>query len=202
LVSDPIVAPRGTVVTELAPSRLAGDRAADGPEGTLLWNGGSGCVVGRDGFPDQLFCGDLHVDHCITEPARYGSSGRRANTVVAHRRLVGDCATLLEASFHEHLALRELAHRLGASPYHLSRVFHQVTGITVSQYRTWLRVHAVLGRLDAGDDDLATVAADTGFADHAHMTRTLTRQLGASPSEIRARLRDRVLTIGLAPGSA
>jgi transcriptional regulator GlxA family with amidase domain len=139
---------------------------------------------------DRLCGDDSQTDGCLGGPDRNRTSSRRAATVVAHRRLVGECAELLQASFHERLALREVAHRVGMSPYHLSRVFHQVTGVTMSQYRTQLRVHAVLDRLDAGDVDLAAVAADTGFADHAHMTRTLTGQLGANPSAIRARLRN------------
>ncbi len=57
-------------------------------------------------------------------------------------------------------------------------------------------MHAVLERLDKGDHDLSAVAAETGFADHGHMTRTVTGLLGAAPSVLRSRLRprdDRVL---------
>jgi AraC-like DNA-binding protein len=131
------------------------------------------------------------IYHCLPPPETGRPSGRRSATVAARRRLVGDSLELLHASFHEPFGLLELARRVGASPYHLSRVFRDVTGVTISEYRIRLRLHAVLGRLEEGDDDLAAVAADTGFADHGHMTRTVTRFLGAAPSELRARLGSR-----------
>jgi AraC-like DNA-binding protein len=129
------------------------------------------------------------VHECLAEPGRYRPSRVHGSTAAAHRQLVADCVELLHSSFHEQLGLLDLARRVGASPYHLSRLFHEVIGITIAQYRTRLRVNAVLERLDAGDDDLAAVAATTGFADHSHMTRTLNGQLGARPSDIRTRLR-------------
>jgi AraC-like DNA-binding protein len=130
------------------------------------------------------------VHRCLVEPVRHRPSGRRGSTAAARRRLVSDCVELLHTSFHDQVGLLELARRVGASPYHLSRVFREVVGITISQYRTRLRVHAVLDRLDQGDD-LSMIAASTGFADHGHMTRTITGLLGASPSVVRDRLRSR-----------
>ena len=144
-------------------------------------------AVHRDDLETEIGVHAL-IYHCLppAEPGR--PSGRRSATVAARRRLVGDSLELLHASFHEPLGLVELARRVGASPYHLSRVFRDVTGITISEYRTRLRLHAVLERLEKGDDDLAAVAADTGFADHGHMTRTVTRFLGAAPSQLRSSL--------------
>jgi methylphosphotriester-DNA--protein-cysteine methyltransferase len=136
------------------------------------------------------------VHQCLAEPDGYRGSGRRRSTASARARLVGDCIELLHTSFNEQLGLLDLARRVGASPYHLSRVFREVAGITLSQYRTRLRVHAVFDRLDGGDVDLAGIAADTGFSDHGHMTRTVTALLGARPSELRARLQARSPGIG------
>ena len=130
------------------------------------------------------------VHRCLVEPAGHRPSGRRGTTAAARHRLVSDCVELLHTSFYEQVGLLELARRVGASPYHLSRVFREVVGITISQYRTRLRVHAVLDRLDQGDD-LSTIAAATGFADHGHMTRTITGLLGAAPSVLRDRLQGR-----------
>jgi AraC-like DNA-binding protein len=128
------------------------------------------------------------VHECLAQPVRYRGSGRRSTTDSTRRQLVGDCVELLHTTFNERLGLVELARQVGASPYHLSRVFRETTGVTISQYRTRLRVHAVLDRLEAGDDDLATVAADAGFADHSHMTRTVIGLVGARPSDLRTHL--------------
>jgi AraC-like DNA-binding protein len=128
------------------------------------------------------------VQQCLrpSEPDR--RIGGRIATAAARRRLVTDVLELLNRSLGESHGLLDIAGLVGASPYHLSRVFREVTGFTLSQYRTRLRVHAVLDRLEQGDDDLAVVAADIGFADHGHMTRTVIGHLGAAPSIVRQRL--------------
>jgi AraC-like DNA-binding protein len=146
--------------------------------------------LGSDALDIELRVFDL-VQQCLVEPVRHQPGTRRGSTAAARRRLVGDVVELLHTSFHEQLGLVDLARRVGASPYHLSRLFREVTGVTISQYRTRLRVHAVLDHFDAGDNNLAAIAADTGFSDHSHMTRTLTGVLGAKPSELRARLQAR-----------
>lgn len=93
------------------------------------------------------------------------------------------------------LGLRDLAARAGCSPYHLSRSFHAETGLTLTAYRTRIRVLHALESLESGHPDLAALAADLGFADHAHLTRTVRRECGHTPSALRRRLNDH----GLAP---
>jgi hypothetical protein len=78
----------------------------------------------------------------------------------------------------------------GCSPHHLSRVFSQLTGLTVSQYRNRLRVSLALERVAEGEPDLAGLAWDLGFADHAHLTRTVRAATGRTPSSLRAAFRE------------
>jgi AraC-like DNA-binding protein len=144
-------------------------------------------ALGGDDLDVELGIVEL-VHRCLPPPTPGRPSCRRSSTAAARRRLTGDSVELLHTSFHEQLGLVDLARRVGASPYHLSRVFREVTGSTISQYRTRLRVHAVLEQLDNGEHDLSTIAAAAGFADHGHMTRTITGLLGESPSALRARL--------------
>jgi AraC-like DNA-binding protein len=81
--------------------------------------------------------------------------------------------------------LDELAALAGCSRWHLSRTFHEVTGITINGYRLRLRARAVLAELGVSPEGLAGLAAGAGFADQAHLTRTLRRELGMSPTEAR-----------------
>jgi AraC-like DNA-binding protein len=64
-------------------------------------------------------------------------------------------------------------------------VFSQLTGSTVSQYRNRLRVSRALQRIADGEQDLAGLAADLGFTDHAHLTRTIRAATGHPPSACR-----------------
>lgn len=82
--------------------------------------------------------------------------------------------------------LVELAQVTGVSAYRLSRSFRRVTGLTVTRYRSQLRTRQALARLSQGDRNLAGIAADVGFADQAHLTRTLRAYSGRTPGALRA----------------
>ncbi|NHU48746.1 AraC family transcriptional regulator, partial [Rhodococcus sp. A14] len=45
-----------------------------------------------------------------------------------------------------------------------------------------------LERIENGDRDLAGLAADLGFSDQAHMTRTIGAHLGETPTALRTLL--------------
>jgi AraC-like DNA-binding protein len=107
----------------------------------------------------------------------------RASTKTAWRRLADGTRQIL--SCHPGATLPDLARRQSVSPHHLSRVFHASTGMTISAYRNQLRVRAALERLADGERSLTSLAADLGFADHAHMARTVRQQTGAAPSALR-----------------
>ncbi len=82
-------------------------------------------------------------------------------------------------------SLDDLADLAGCSRWHLSRTFHEVTGVTISTYRLRLRARAVLAELGLPHRGLAELAARAGFADQAHLSRIIRRELGLSPSEVR-----------------
>jgi AraC-like DNA-binding protein len=108
----------------------------------------------------------------------------RRTTESEHRRLVSGACDAIHAN-PSGVSLLGLAKSVGCSPFHLSRVFREITGLTIPQYRNRLRVHEAMSGLAAGDDDLAALAARTGFADHSHMTRSIVAQYGKPPSRIR-----------------
>jgi AraC-like DNA-binding protein len=81
--------------------------------------------------------------------------------------------------------LDDLAELAGCSRWHLSRTFHDVTGITINTYRLRLRARAVLAEFGISREGLADLAVRAGFADQAHLSRTIRRELGMSPTEVR-----------------
>lgn len=100
------------------------------------------------------------------------------------RTLVADAREILTADRWS-VGLLELGRRLGRSPFHLSRTFTSEAGESFTQYRRRLRVRAALERLDAGEDNLARLAADLGFADHSHLVRAMRQVHGMTPTGIR-----------------
>lgn len=78
-----------------------------------------------------------------------------------------------------------LAEALGVSPYRLSRAFPREVGVSLTRYRNRVRVSRALERLEAGERELAVLAADLGFADQAHLTRTVREHAGVPPGAVR-----------------
>ncbi|MEW9550863.1 helix-turn-helix domain-containing protein [Nonomuraea sp. NPDC050783] len=81
--------------------------------------------------------------------------------------------------------LLSLAALLKVSPYRLSRAFTQELGVSLTHYRNRVRVGRALDRLEGGATSLAELAAELGFSDQAHMTRTIRRHAGHTPAALR-----------------
>ena len=117
---------------------------------------------------------------------RHAASLRRRDLTPAQRQLVIAARESLAADPAQ--SLTSLAAKLAVSTHHLSRIFSHATGRGIARHRIELRISAALQRLQAGEDNLARLAADLGFADHAHLTRTLHRHTDSTPSELRHEL--------------
>lgn len=89
----------------------------------------------------------------------------------------------------QRVSVSALAARLGVSAFHLCRVFRSGTGMTLHGYRVELRLRLLLERLTHGDGDLSRAALELGFSSHSHLTATLRRRTGLTPSRLRAYLR-------------
>ncbi|WP_240662565.1 AraC family transcriptional regulator [Streptomyces sp. WAC 06738] len=120
----------------------------------------------------------------LRQPAPRPAGAQRPATARAQRRIVRDARDLLAAD-PAGLSPAELARAVGVSPHHLSRIFHRHHGRTLSQFRLQVRIHRALDRIEAGESDLSGLAADLGFADHAHLTRTLRTHVGHPPTALR-----------------
>ena len=113
------------------------------------------------------------------------NAGRPA-TARARRALADGAREVLAAN--PDRSLVDLARELAVSPHHLSRVFRSMTGSTISRHRMRLRARTALERLAGGEDNLAELAVDLGFADQSHLCRVLHDEIGRTPSGVRRAL--------------
>ncbi|MER6945054.1 AraC family transcriptional regulator [Nonomuraea sp. NPDC000554] len=121
-----------------------------------------------------------------------GASGGPAPTRPRHRSRTSAPHAIVDAAREaiaaDHPAadgLLSLAELLGVSPYQLSRAFTRELGVSLTHFRNRVRVGRALDRLESGEPSLATLAADLGFADQAHLTRTVRHHLGHTPTALR-----------------
>lgn len=127
----------------------------------------------------------------LLELALQGAASRRSRRSGASpgkRRRDRDLAertrAFLAESFHRRLALERIAGAVGASVYHVCRVFRAQTGTTVHRHLTELRLRAALACLRAGN--LTALALDLGFSSHSHFSQAFRRRFGAPPSHFAA----------------
>ena len=106
----------------------------------------------------------------------------------ADHALVDQARAAIGADHPSALRLGSLAAALGVSPYRLSRAFPRALGVSLTHYRNRVRITHALDRLQAGEPSLAALAADLGFADQAHLTRTVRDHLGHTPTALRRML--------------
>ncbi len=103
--------------------------------------------------------------------------------------------------FREKLRLDDLAREVGVHPVHLSRTFSRRRGVGLHDYIEGVRMRWVCSEIGKTDADLATLAAEAGYADQSHMTRVFRRVTGMTPGEMRGALRrSPALAAHLVPG--
>jgi AraC-like DNA-binding protein len=83
---------------------------------------------------------------------------------------------------HSSTAIGAWAETNGLAAETVSRGFTAAYGIAPAVFRAELRARTAWLRVTRGCDALCTIAAETGFADQAHMTRWVHRTTGAPPA--------------------
>jgi AraC-like DNA-binding protein len=102
-------------------------------------------------------------------------AAHRATTRREHTELAEAAKDLLLERLDHPLSLAELH----VSPYHLTRVFRERTGRTLTEYLHDLRLRAAVDRL--GEESLSRLAADLGYASPSHFTDRFRATFGVPP---------------------
>ncbi|GAA2066535.1 helix-turn-helix transcriptional regulator [Streptomyces albiaxialis] len=126
------------------------------------------------------------VGQLVSGPTPLGTQPPRSESalVAAARQAINDGHPASDG-------LLPLAELLEVSPYRLSRSFTRELGVSVTRYRNRIRVGRALDRLEEGETSLGILAADLGFADQAHLSRTMRQYLGRTPTALRRLLTPR-----------
>lgn len=83
--------------------------------------------------------------------------------------------------------LADWADRHGIAPQSLSRGFRLAYGVSPKRYRLEQRARRAIRELPAWQGTLAGLAAETGFADQAHLTRTVAAIAGMPPQRLKVK---------------
>jgi len=113
------------------------------------------------------------------------ASARRKQTLDKRApRWLRDACELLDGRT-EAASLRAFAAHAGVHPVHFAATFRRFLGCSLGEYQRRRRFEYARERLADRRATLAEIAADAGFADQAHLTRTFKRFSGMTPSAYR-----------------
>lgn len=122
----------------------------------------------------------------------------RAHQVALYRSVLDVPAWLIEVRkalserASQPVRLDAVAQEAGVHPAHLSRAFRLHFGITPREFLRNVRLASAIDAFRHSSSTLSAIAADCGFADHAHLTRTARAEFGRTPSALRGALQGKV----------
>lgn len=108
-------------------------------------------------------------------------------TTAAHKRhaaTVEEAKALLLRRLGERLSLDEVARGVGASPFHLARLFRRHTGFSLHGYRTRMRLLRSLERLEDAEGALTDLALELGFSSQSHFSDVFRHAFGVPPGAV------------------
>lgn len=128
------------------------------------------------------------ASHVLGSP---GATDAERNAATRNAREAVDAISqTLAFRYTEDLSLGDLASQVRLSPWHLSRIFRRLTGVSIWQHVMNLRLRSAIDRIAMGESDLGRLALALGFSSHSHFTASFRRAFGVPPSHpsVRAHL--------------
>lgn len=132
------------------------------------------------------------IDHLPRPPVAGGLAASHAIVAAVIRHVCGDdseppewLVELQNRICDPRSRITDVSLRLGVSREHASREFRRYFGLAPTKARLLAAAEQAIGLLVEKARPLCDVALDAGFYDQAHMTRTLRKVCGSTPSKLR-----------------
>jgi AraC-like DNA-binding protein len=122
-----------------------------------------------------------HIKQTLARNKRLGSETQH---------LVYKAKGFIQEHYAEPISRVEMASYVGVSARHLTRCFHQETGISLITYLNRFRVRQAKQLLEAGDRNITEVAGAVGFSSSNYFTDAFRRETGMSPRDYQRRRRE------------
>lgn len=110
---------------------------------------------------------------------------QKIDTHIPQIHYVKDALEYIHNHYHEDLSLDMIADYAGVSKYHFSRVFKDVTSLTINQYINNLRCKQARQLLLTTELSVSEIAEQTGFRSVSYFTKAYKRLFSQTPTESR-----------------
>ena len=109
------------------------------------------------------------------------------NAAGAAERAVSRAKAYVSQNYAEKISAREVADLCNMSPFHFSRSFKRICGITFSEYLLEVRIRKAVDLLSRDRASVTGACYEVGFRDPSYFSRIFRRYAGITPSEYRER---------------
>ena len=110
---------------------------------------------------------------------------RRLRKNVASSKQVADAIAYIYIHIMDRITINELAEAVSISPAHLSRIFKQETGISVSEYIRQRKIDMAKNLLRFSNYDFVEIAAMLSYSSQSHFIQHFRSQVGMTPKTYR-----------------
>ncbi|CAM3403871.1 AraC family transcriptional regulator [Paenibacillus lupini] len=107
----------------------------------------------------------------------------RGRSIKQDRKYVNLVSEYLHEHYTEKITLDDLERITGISRFHLIRLFKQSSHLPPHAYQNLLRINHAKTELMKKQRPIADIAAEAGFYDQSHFSRTFRRIVGATPQK-------------------
>jgi len=91
----------------------------------------------------------------------------------------------IEEHLTDEISLQDISGEAGLSPYHFHRIFHGITGNTVSEYIRERRLSLASDDLVSSKKRIIEISVEYGFESQESFTRAFKKQFGLTPAKYR-----------------
>lgn len=116
---------------------------------------------------------------------RRETAGLRASALTRRTRALQRVKEAIAVAPSDKWNVARLAKLANLSPFHLCHVFRQMAGTSIYDYVLQERLARALDAVLDGDDNLTTIALDSGFSSHSHFTARFRSFFGCTPAALR-----------------
>jgi AraC-like DNA-binding protein len=140
-------------------------------------------------------CYRLAARNCLMEMllvlaryySRFAGHGRRYAQHKANLERLGRTFTFLRANYKRKILLKQVAEQAFMSVSYFCKFFKRVTGLTLTEYLTRMRIDKAKELLLRGDLSVTQVSAEVGFDNHSYFDKVFKRYNEMPPAEFRLR---------------
>lgn len=112
-------------------------------------------------------------------------SSREENRQISRLKRLDKVLDYIELNYDKGIALGDVASVANYSPYHFTRFFKDLTGMTFNEYLNSVRLRKAEGYLSDIDTPITEIAYKSGFNSIQTFNRVFKKAKGCSPSEYR-----------------